>query len=278
MLSLLIAILAACGSGALAANWIHSKGWIGFIAFLVFFGVTLLLNRLITKRLSSLIEEVQNLMQQAQLEANRMAQRFMNKPMSSQKVMQKQLEKIVEKSVLQALDLLDQAKPLYKWNLLAERQINTVKFQLNFQIKRFEVCDKLMDKLFIADPLTMAMKITRLYKKDSDELEKYFRKGIRKFRNDKGVLIYALYSWILVKQKNYDKALEVLAEAKEKTENETILHNWEMLVNDRVKQFSNAGLGEQWYALHLEMPKAARAGKGQMKSNPMMPKNRRRYF
>jgi hypothetical protein len=34
--------------------------------------------------------------------------------------------------------------------------------------------------------------------------------------------------------------------------------NWDHLVNGRIKRFSNAGLGEQWYALQLETPKQQR--------------------
>ena len=34
-----------------------------------------------------------------------------------------------------------------------------------------------------------------------------------------------------------------------------IVKNWEMLVNGKVKHFSNAQLGELWYALGLETPK-----------------------
>jgi hypothetical protein len=47
----------------------------------------------------------------------------------------------------------------------------------------------------------------------------------------------------------------VLIEACEKMENETIKRNREHLANNRVGHFSNAGLGDQWYALHLEEPK-----------------------
>ena len=40
-----------------------------------------------------------------------------------------------------------------------------------------------------------------------------------------------------------------------KAENETLKQNWDHLVNGRIKRFSNAGLGDQWYSLLLEEPK-----------------------
>ena len=36
---------------------------------------------------------------------------------------------------------------------------------------------------------------------------------------------------------------------------EVLNANWERLANDKVKNFSNAALGEMWYMLYLEEPK-----------------------
>jgi hypothetical protein len=106
------------------------------------------------------------------------------------------------------------------------------------------------------DPVTLAMKMARQYQnRDMDALKKAFKKGVKRFKDEKGVLIYALYTWILVQEERIDDAVAILDDAKEKTEDETLRTNWEHLANGRVRRFSNAGLGEQWYALHLEAPK-----------------------
>ena len=42
----------------------------------------------------------------------------------------------------------------------------------------------------------------------------------------------------------------------EATGSEIFIRNWEHLSNDRVKSFSNAGLGDAWYSLYLETPPA----------------------
>jgi hypothetical protein len=106
------------------------------------------------------------------------------------------------------------------------------------------------------EPLTVAMKMARQYKNDDPALDKTFKSKIRKFKGDSGVILYALYSWCLLKRKDKEGAFEVLTKAKEKTDNEVILRNWEMLANDKEKSFSNAGLGDEWYSLRLENPKA----------------------
>jgi tetratricopeptide (TPR) repeat protein len=277
MFTLIIAAVASLAAGGLASLWLDGRAWIGLLMAIVFLGTLYLLNRIFAKRLTAIVNTIQAMLEQAQEEANRMAQRFMTKPVGSQKVMQRQLEKVIEKAVLEALEVLEQARPLYKWNLLAERQINTLKFQLYYQIKRFEEADRLLPSIFITEPITLAMKMARQYRADDPKLEKTFRKGIRKFKYEKAVLLYGLYSWILMKRKDYDQALEVLDEAKEKTEDETLQRNWQHVANQKYGLFSNSGLGEQWYALHHEAPPKAQVSKGQMKSHPLAPRGRRRY-
>ena len=58
-----------------------------------------------------------------------------------------------------------------------------------------------------------------------------------------------------LKQNRIDEAHTVSTQAKEDTENDVLIKNWEHLANGRVKHFSNAGLGDEWYALGLEDPK-----------------------
>ena len=81
--------------------------------------------------------------------------------------------------------------------------------------------------------------------------------GISQSRNrgHQNALLAAAYSWILVQRKDIDGAYKALIHALEKSDNETLKANREHLANNRVAHFSNAGLGEQWYALMLEEPK-----------------------
>jgi hypothetical protein len=53
------------------------------------------------------------------------------------------------------------------------------------------------------------------------------------------------------------KAVKVKLKKKDKetSDNEVIVKNWELLVNNKAKHFSNSLLGEQWYSLMLEEPK-----------------------
>lgn len=252
-------------------------GWGITASVAVTIAILVIMNRLFAQKLTAIGNQVSALLEDGQNEAMRLARRFQTKPIGSQKVMQTQIEKKVEDSVIKALELLETAQPYYKWSLLAERQIATLQVQLNYRIQRFEAVDMLMDKVLLMEPITVAMKLARQYKTDSGDMEKTFRKGVKKFKYEKGVLLYALYSWILVKRKEFDAALAVLDEAKQKTDDETLARNWQYVANNKIHMFSNAGIGEQWYALHLEQPPRQKASKGMMKGNPMIPKGKNRY-
>ncbi len=278
MYTLLIALLVSVLLPLLLSTWVKGIGWLIFIGILLFFLVMFIVNRTLGKKFFAIVSQVETIWKDSQGDLQKLVNRLQNKPGGSHKVVQYQIEKALETQVMRALEVLEQAKTFYPWLLLAERQVNALRVQLNFQIKRFDEVDKYLPKTFIMDPMTWAMKMTRQYHLNSPDLEKTFKKGIKKFKYEKGVLLYALYTWILVKRKDIDKALAILAEAKIKIEDENIHRNWQHLANNKPNLFSNAGFGDQWYGLHLEEPPKQRAGKGQMKNHPMMMRGKRRFF
>ena len=104
----------------------------------------LVLNFVFGRKLKKIVEAVQGRMQEAQEEAMKMVNRFQTKPLGSQKMMQTKVEKVVEEGLIEAIVMLDDAKPLYPWSILAQMQINTLKMQLNFQLKKYDEVDKLL--------------------------------------------------------------------------------------------------------------------------------------
>jgi hypothetical protein len=99
------------------------------------------------------------------------------------------------------------------------------------------------------------MKMCREYQRGEEAaLQKTYDKYRKKFKVN-ATLIYATYAWMLLRKKQTEKARQVLLDGKKATENEILEKNWEHVTNDRLSQFSNAGLGESWYALFLEEPK-----------------------
>jgi tetratricopeptide (TPR) repeat protein len=241
---------------ALNALWPGHPVWNSVLGVLGFMGTTILINLLMRKHLEAIFKDVQTSVMDTQERLKRKITMLQNKMQGGPKL-QAMIEKEQAESIRETIKILDRVAPLKKWNVLAARQADTLRGQLLFQIKDFEAADPFLDKALVLEPLTLAMQMTRWYKRGKmDDVSKAFKKGVKRFKDEKATLIYALYSWILLTEGRQDEAVVVLDEGKTKTENETLKQNWDHLVNNRPKRFSNAGLGEQWYALYLEQPKA----------------------
>ncbi|MEM9157558.1 MAG: hypothetical protein AAGB46_00810 [Verrucomicrobiota bacterium] len=204
---------------------------------------------------------LQDRMQAAQMRMQRKVQQFQNKPGGNVKQLQRQLEMDQKAMCKEGLELTKGLEPFRKWSVLMGRQIATMRLQFHYQLKEFEQVDEILATCgflggpMMMDPMAAAMRMARCYKNDDLEgAKKVFKSRIRWARGDRGILLYGLMSWIYVQVGELDEARRVLLKAKEKTTEETFARNWEHLANDRVKSFSNAGLGEAWYSLYLENP------------------------
>jgi tetratricopeptide (TPR) repeat protein len=259
MLTILIALALGAAGWLAGAQLLDSTGWAVFLTLVGFIVPTVLLNLWNRRRLERVFQGVQESIQQDQEGLRKQLNQMQSRMGGATKGLQKQVQKKQQDGIRRALGMLDDVKPLHIWNFLAERQANTMRAQLHYQLGEFDQADEYLKKCFVMDPLTLAIKMARAYKRDDPKtVEKLFKKGKKRFKGDQGVLIWGLYSWILVRQDRIDEAVKVLAEAKEKVDNAELAANWDHLVNGRVKQFSNAGLGDQWYALQLELPKQKR--------------------
>lgn len=256
MLTIILAFLAAtlAWSGVYYGFEGRHWGWATLAGFAGFIAVALPITWLIRKRMEMIFNAVQGKIISSQEQLRRKIMALQNKMQSGPKF-QAQIEKEQADSIREAIKMLDELKPIQKWNLLVLRQYNTFKGQMLFQIKDFEGAAPLLDKALVLEPLTLAMQMVLMYKKgDMKKLEKAFYKGTGRFKDEKGTLLYALYSWVLVAENRPSEAVAILDEGRKKCESEVLQQNWDHLVNGRSKRFSNAALGEQWFALYLENP------------------------
>lgn len=256
MLAVVLAVILALAAGfassflgGTAIAW--SLTW-GILAFLVF---QITVGLIIRKKIINISKEIQDVLVEGQKKLSRMVQNFQRKPLGSNALMQKALEKEQNSFIQTALDTVCRLEPYCHWNFMIRKQMNSMKMQFNYQLKNFEEVDKILDKCLYSDPLAVAMKMARMYSNDKPGIDKFFAKKVKKFKGEQGAILYGLYSWILVKKNEIDAAIKVLTEGKTATGSEVLEQNWMQLANGKVKKFSNAGLGEQWYALYLEEPK-----------------------
>ena len=258
MITIILAI-AAAGGGYCGAfyglDWgVGGCVFAAVLSFGVFQGV---FGFLIQKRVKRDMEGVQNILAAGQKRLQAKMQRWQMRPPGSIQAAQKEIfedTKIFVKEALKEVDVL--AK--YKWWVpMIERQMATAKLQLNWMIKEFKVVDKLMPKALLVDPTMVAIKMSRMYmlNASSDEIEKVYKKGVRRLRYNGNVLLAATWSWILIQRNEIDRAFKALTEALKKSDNAVLKANHVNLMNNRVTHFSNSQIGDQWYSLFLEEPK-----------------------
>lgn len=262
MLTFLLAAVAAVAAGVLTFRMGEGGHWgYGLLAGLcAAVAVLIPINLWIRKRLTALFTGVQRELLASQERLRTKATALANRGQATQKVVA-QLEQEQTEAIRKAMAPLEEARKYRLWNPLAVTQANLMKGQLLYQIRDYDAARPLLEKALVVDPLILCMRMVLLWKKSPDNLdalEKLFRKNIGRFKYEKGTLAYATYSWILVRQNKLTEAVKLLDEAKGKTEDPVIAQNWEHLANRRQNRFSNAGLGEPWYALGLEQPAPAR--------------------
>ncbi|MBT3287954.1 MAG: hypothetical protein HN849_23810 [Victivallales bacterium] len=264
MYTLLIAAIAGIATATGLINaWDHNilSVLAGMIVFLLVMVLTGLIFR---KKIQAIFEAASQRVLASRDEVQRQVRLMQAKNMTGGKSLQKQLENKQAEGIREAVAMMDALKPYERWNLLVTKQANTFRANNYYQIRDYENADKCFENILplrlMPEPLIAAMRMARLWKTDrAKEMEAYFKKAVKSYKDEKCALLYALYSWILVKEKRIDEAIVLLNEGKEKAENETLRQNWEHLVNDRTRRFSNAAFGDEWYALLLEEPKQARA-------------------
>ena len=269
MFSLTISLIVA-----LSIGWsCHAAGLKGgsiALGILGFLACQLLIGFAVRRKMKAVNAELQQMLAAGQKRIQHKVNQFQMKPGGNPTMLQRQLEKDQHEMFRQALEFTKKLEPFRKWNPLMNKQISTLRMQFLYQLKEFAQVDAILSKgLFtgpiLSDPMLVAMKMARQYENgDTKGSEKTFKRYAKWYRNEAGALLYGVMSWIMVKQERIEDARQLLAKSKDKLYHETLVHNWEMLSNNRVKAFSNAGFGDQWYALFLENPPAPKQQKIKM--------------
>jgi tetratricopeptide (TPR) repeat protein len=227
----------------------------------------------IVRKKSKVINDLlQETILNGQKRINHKINQFQNKPGANPKQVQRLLEHDQHEIFKQALQITEKLEAFKKWNLLMGKQIATIRLQFLYQLKEFEQVDAIfsagpLSSPMMMDPLPVAMKMARQYKKqDFAGAEKTFKKYVRWFRGSRSTLLYATLSWIYVKQGKTDEAFQLLLKGKEATGDDTLANNYIHLSNNKIKLFSNSGLGDEWYGLYLENPPAPKQKR--VRANP----------
>lgn len=254
MYSIIIAVSAAVLTGFVVGRDLGTTWGIvcGIAAFLL---AQFLIMLVLRKKLKHLQIGVQQTMQTAQTRIQRQIQIFQQRPIGSTKIMQQKLEAMQNDALRETLRQTTAFAPYRRWNWIVAKQLNTMEMQLYFQLKDFSQTDKLLPKCLLMDARSIAIKLVRMYQNKDKGIDRFYRKKCRMAKGEDGAFLACVYAWIKLKQNDPPKAVAALVEAKKNSDNPALIANYENLVNNRVKHFSNAAFGDSWYALYLEEPK-----------------------
>ena len=278
ILTLLFGALVGVGLGVTEAS---TPGWSvfwGLLAAAAAYGVaTYFLRKALGKRMAV----IQETMAEGQKKLQARVKMYEFRPGADPKQAMKDMEAASGKVLRATLEQTSMLEPFIGWVPLMAKQIATMRMQFHYQLKEFAKVDELLPKCIVLDPMSASMKLAQLYraKTPSADIRKQFDKMVARFKYNQSVLPYSLMAWIYVQEEvaaeeelrkaaTADKpaaeakraaaseaAYQVLVQACKDNEHDTLKRNRDKLANQKVREFSNAGLAEQWYALYLETPK-----------------------
>ena len=261
MIILLMAVAAGVGTGlGLGLGDVCGYGWSTFWGVLAFGVVQGTGGFIVQRRVKAAMTGVQAILVAGQKQMEAKKARWQMRPPGSIQAAMAELARDQKVFVKDALAATEKLHRFDLWLPFMKRQIATAQFQLHWSVKDFKAVDALMPKAMFLDPMMSAMKLARMQMLDAPlaEIAKVYEKAVRRLRYNQNVLLAAAYSWILLKRGDADGAFKALNHALEKSDNAVLKANRDQLANNRLAHFSNAGLGDQWYALQLEEPKFAR--------------------
>ncbi len=258
MITVILNVLVALAVGVVltltgCSPWYWSILW----SVLALIAGQLLLGWLLRWRMSSITAQVQAVMTQGQARMQAKVQRWKTRRMSDPKSAEAELAKDRDALIAQVQGLLRPLEKYRLWIPLLGRQLATMELQFAWQRKDWKRVDELLPRALLLEPMMVCMKLARQWQREesTDALRATFKKAARKARYGTTALLYSAFAWMLVKRGDVDEAYKVLLEADQKNEHATVKANRDALANNRLTHFSNAGFGDEWYALWLEEPK-----------------------
>ena len=235
------------------------------------------LNRALKRRM----EAVQNILLDGQRQMQARIKRYESRPGTDPRQAMREMEASSQKFLRTALAQSASLEPFVGWIPLMSRQIATMRMQFHYQLKEFDKVDALLPRCLVLDPLSASMKLAQRWrsKATSAEIRKDFDVMVKRFKYNQSVLPYSLMAWIYIQEAQAaeaearkaphdrkaeiearraaaeENAYQILVRACRENEHETLNRNRDRLANRKMREFTNAGLADQWYALFLETPK-----------------------
>ncbi len=256
-------ILAVCcglvAGGGLGFSGAAAPGWSVFWGVLAALAVQGAMGFWLKRKVEAGMKEVQGILLLGQKRIQNKVSQWQMRPPGSVRQAQIEIEREQKGFVAQAIEASGKLEKWRRWSPLLGKQVATLRMQLYYQTKDYQKVDELMPHCLFLEPISAAMKLARMYQRGEEGIEAFFEKQVKRLqrfgRGADTAILYAAYSWMLVQKGNIDQAHKILIRGCEKAEKEPLKRNRDLLANNKVNHFSNAGFGDEWYALGLEEPK-----------------------
>jgi tetratricopeptide (TPR) repeat protein len=154
------------------------------------------------------------------------------------------------------IEVLEQARPLAKWQFFLGSQIDGQIGSVLYMAKRFDEAEPYLKRSFKKNWVSRAQLGVLYYKKKKySEMEEVFEEAVA--ANKKESLLWNLYAYCMWKRGKRDEAIDVLNRAMEAVESdEKTERNLKALKNNR--KMKMRGWNMMWYQFHLDRPPVAR--------------------
>jgi len=263
MYAILISVFTGAATGcALGFTRVSAPAWAVALGVLAAFFAMVAVSFAVRRKVAAATAGLQSEMAAGQKALQARINDWQHHPKGDPKRFLESVQRKQADLVREALGRTDSLRRFSRWIPLFDRQIAAMKVQLLWQLKDFAKVDELLPKCLILDPFTASLKMARQFMKGEDvaAIEKTYRKARARLRYNQSASLSAAMSWIYVKKDKIDEAYKLLEKAcrDNNTDSEpgaTLLRNRDALANNRLKHFSNAGIGDPWYALFLEEPR-----------------------
>ena len=263
MYAILISLIAGAAAGcALGFTRVSAPGWAVALGVLAAFFAMVAVAFAVRRKVGAATASLQSEMAEGQKMLQSRINDWQHHPKGDPKRFLETVQRKQGDLVRDALARTEGLRRFSRWIPMFDRQVAAMKVQLLWQLKDFEKVDELLPKCLVIDPFTASLKMARQFMKGEDlsAIEKTYRKARARLRYNQSAALSAAMSWIYVKKDKIDEAYKLLEKAcrDNNTDAEpgaTLLRNRDALANNRLKHFSNAGIGDPWYALFLEEPR-----------------------
>ena len=180
MLSILIALLIGGGIGSAIGFDLQSTPW-GITCGIAGYVITqIIISLILRKKINAVQAGIQTEMNADRERINRQLTLFQQRQPGNMNGLKQLADRLQGEVSQKLLSATDRFKVFYPWSPMLYKQINAMKVQLYFQVKNYDEVDRLLPKSMLIDPLSLSIKLGRMFKNEDKDFDSFYNKKCSK--------------------------------------------------------------------------------------------------